>query len=90
LHDGEIAKEFGCSSVTIWHRRKLLGLKANMGGQRPGAKHPPAPRRAARQTRLTDGEGTVTVQLSGTALDTFWNSLSLEVKGEWIGKILGD
>jgi hypothetical protein len=94
LRDNAIGKEFGCSAVTICHHRKVLGLKANWGGGRGSGNARKAGGSAARhpESRVSSREAreTATIHLSGAALDRLWNDLDLDVKAEWIEKILGN
>jgi hypothetical protein len=96
LSDRAIGEKLGVSGATILTRRRALGLAPGKRGRRAVSGNGTKPRRAP-QPKLhrkaakpaANGDGVVTLCLSEAAIDGLWNGLSLEVKGEWIEKILG-
>jgi len=97
LSDREIGERLGCSAATARTNRVALGLGPGAPGRRghrPSGKASKAGGRAVRhpESRVSSRESreTATIHLSTAALDALWNDLDLDVKAEWIEKILGN
>ena len=97
LSDREIGERLGCSAGTARLNRVALGLGPGAPGRRghrPSGKASKAGGRPARhpESRVSSRESreTATIHLSAAALDHLWDDLDLDVKAEWIEKILGN
>ena len=88
LSDREIGERLGCSAATARTNRVALGLgpgAPGRRGRRPSGKASKAGGQVGRHSRER-----ATVHLSTAALDHLWDDLDLDVKAEWIEKILAN
>jgi len=94
LSDREIGERLGCSAATARLNRVALGLGPGAPGRRGHRPSGKAGGRAARhpESRVSSRKSreTATIHLSAAALDRLWDDLDLDVKAEWIEKILGN